>query len=184
MLVDDDRLMRLAEAVVDGMPVDWAKELSSTPDLEMRQLVEKCGCLRPWPPFTVRRMTAPAIPSSRARDGSTSWGRWSCVARSVRKLWNGAPGVGSAARARGRAEDSPPVSAIRQRHPGRSPAREHPASERRECLRGVDEFDDAVGLRMELVDGLTLKQTLQQRGVFGACETALIGTDLCRAVAV
>ena len=33
---------------------------------------------------------------------------------------------------------------------------------------GVDEFDDAVGLRMELVDGLTLKQTLQQRGVFGA----------------
>ena len=48
---------------------------------------------------------------------------------------------------------------------------------------GVDEFDDAVGLWMELVDGLTLKQTLQQRGVFGVCETALIGTDLCRAVA-
>ena len=42
---------------------------------------------------------------------------------------------------------------------------------------GVDEFDDAVGLWMELVDGLTLKQTLQQRGVFGGAETALIGTD-------
>ena len=45
MLVDDDRLMRLAEAVVDGMPVDWAKELSSTPDLETRQLVDKLRVL-------------------------------------------------------------------------------------------------------------------------------------------
>src|SRR4030095_1742414 len=37
--------MRLAGAVVDGMPVDWPKELSSTPDLEMRQLVEKLQVL-------------------------------------------------------------------------------------------------------------------------------------------
>ena len=45
MLVDDDRLTRLAEAVVDGTPVDWAKERSSTPDLEMRQLVEQLRLL-------------------------------------------------------------------------------------------------------------------------------------------
>jgi eukaryotic-like serine/threonine-protein kinase len=48
---------------------------------------------------------------------------------------------------------------------------------------GVDTHDDAVGLWMELVEGLTLKQVLSMRGVLGAQEAALIGIDLCRAVA-
>ena len=37
----------------------------------------------------------------------------------------------------------------------------------------VEEFDGVAGIEMELVDGLTLKQVLEERGVFGAHETAL-----------
>ncbi len=48
---------------------------------------------------------------------------------------------------------------------------------------GVDRNENAVGLWMELVDGLTLKQVLSVHGVLGAPEAALIGIDLCRAVA-
>ena len=48
---------------------------------------------------------------------------------------------------------------------------------------GVDRHENAVGLWMELVEGLTLKQVLAARGVLGAQEAALIGIDLCRAVA-
>lgn len=48
---------------------------------------------------------------------------------------------------------------------------------------GVDREENIVGLRMELVEGLTLKQVLALRGVFESREAALIGIDLCRAVA-
>jgi len=48
---------------------------------------------------------------------------------------------------------------------------------------GVDQHDNAVGLWMDLIEGLTLRQVLAVRGVLGAQEAALIGIDLCRAVA-
>ena len=48
---------------------------------------------------------------------------------------------------------------------------------------GVDRNENAVGLWMELIEGLTLKQVLAVHDVFGAQEAALIGIDLCRAVA-
>ena len=48
---------------------------------------------------------------------------------------------------------------------------------------GVDQHDDAVGLWMDLIEGLTLRQVLAARGVLGAHEAALIGIDVCRAVA-
>ena len=50
-------------------------------------------------------------------------------------------------------------------------------------VHGVDQYDDTVGLRMEFIEGLTLKQALEVRGVFGAQEAALIGIDVCRALA-
>src|SRR5689334_2235106 len=48
---------------------------------------------------------------------------------------------------------------------------------------GVDEYEGTVGLWMEWVDGLTLNQVLAARGLLGGHETALIGVDICRAVA-
>ena len=48
---------------------------------------------------------------------------------------------------------------------------------------GVDEYEGTVGLWMEWVEGLTLTQVLAARGVLGGQEAALIGIDVCRAVA-
>ena len=43
--------------------------------------------------------------------------------------------------------------------------------------------DDEVGMAMELIPGDTLDALVQQRGPFSANEAALIGMDLCRALA-
>ena len=51
------------------------------------------------------------------------------------------------------------------------------------AVHGVDRFDGVVGLWMELVDGLTVKQVLSAKGMMGSREAALIGIDLSRALA-
>ena len=48
---------------------------------------------------------------------------------------------------------------------------------------GAEQHDGRVGLWMELVRGESLEQTVQSRGPFGAREAALIGLDLCAALA-
>ena len=48
---------------------------------------------------------------------------------------------------------------------------------------GAEQHDGRTGLWMELVHGESLEQTVQTRGAFGAREAALIGLDLCAALA-
>jgi TolB-like protein/Tfp pilus assembly protein PilF len=48
---------------------------------------------------------------------------------------------------------------------------------------GAEQHDKRVGLWMELVRGESLEQIAQTRGAFGAREAALIGLDLCAALA-
>jgi serine/threonine-protein kinase len=48
---------------------------------------------------------------------------------------------------------------------------------------GTDYIDGRVGIWMELVKGRTLAQLLHDQGPFGAREAAIIGIDLCRALA-
>lgn len=48
---------------------------------------------------------------------------------------------------------------------------------------GAEERDGRVGLWMEYIRGRTLEQLLRSQGSFGAREAALIGQELCRALA-
>lgn len=48
---------------------------------------------------------------------------------------------------------------------------------------GADAFDGRVGIWMEFLTGRTLKAIVQEQGPFGAHEAAVIGRDLCRALA-
>ena len=50
-------------------------------------------------------------------------------------------------------------------------------------VHGVEARGDRVGLWMEFVRGCTLEQLLDRQGLFSAREAALIGQDLCRALA-
>ena len=51
------------------------------------------------------------------------------------------------------------------------------------AIHAAEERDGRVGLWMEYMRGATLEQLLQTHGAFSAREAALIGQDLCRAVA-
>lgn len=48
---------------------------------------------------------------------------------------------------------------------------------------GADIFDGSVGIWMEFVSGRTLKDLVSESGPLGAAEAAVIGRDLCRALA-
>ena len=48
---------------------------------------------------------------------------------------------------------------------------------------GADYLENRVGIWMELVKGHTLEELLRTHGLFGAREAALVGLDLCRALA-
>jgi hypothetical protein len=50
-------------------------------------------------------------------------------------------------------------------------------------VHGADCFDGSVGIWMDLVAGRTLATLLRERGPLGAREAALVGLDLCRALA-
>lgn len=50
-------------------------------------------------------------------------------------------------------------------------------------VHGVEEHGGELGLRMEFIRGKTLEQLLRATGPYGAREAALIGQDLCRALA-
>ena len=47
----------------------------------------------------------------------------------------------------------------------------------------VDRVDEEIGMAMELISGETLDALVRQRGPFSANEAAIIGMDLCRALA-
>ena len=48
---------------------------------------------------------------------------------------------------------------------------------------GADRFDGRVGLWMDYIKGRTLEQIVRQQGPFGGDEAAVVGVDLCRALA-
>ena len=48
---------------------------------------------------------------------------------------------------------------------------------------GAAKHQGHLGLWMELIEGKTLESILRQRGPMGAREAALVGSDLCRAIA-
>ena len=50
-------------------------------------------------------------------------------------------------------------------------------------VHGVAEHDGRVGLWTDLVDGRTLESLLEEQGPFSAGEAAVMGVDLCRALA-
>src|SRR5262245_50588865 len=185
MLTDEVRLMNLAGAVADGTPVDWRQELQSTPNPDERDVVEQ---LRVLAAMAGVHRTAGSTTIHDPVDGSdpesarTSWGPLK-LRRTI-----GKGSFGTVYLAWDPNLEREVALKILQRSPRSATVLQEGrllASVRHPnivTVYGADEFEGAVGLWMEFVDGLTLKQVLRDRGVFGAHEAALIGIDLCRAV--
>jgi TolB-like protein/Tfp pilus assembly protein PilF/predicted Ser/Thr protein kinase len=172
---DEDALLHVAEAVASGTAVDWRSAEATTPDAESRRTLEQLKI--------VAHLAAACRAPVSAPPDRTLWGRLEIRRElgrgsfaTVYLAWDPALEREIALKV---LHDEQRTAAVIQE--ARLLARvRHPNVV---TVHGVDEFEGAVGLRMEYVDGLTLKQTLSSRGALGADEAALIGLDLCRAVA-
>jgi eukaryotic-like serine/threonine-protein kinase len=172
MPLNEGTLLSLAEAVADGSEIDWDHAESSAAGVEERAVVQRLRSLA-----TMRA----------AANATTAWGPLQ-IRGEV-----GAGTFGTVYRAwDARLEREVALKLLHARsakgHVASSLVKEgrllaqirHPNVV---TVHGADVFDGRVGIWMEFVNGRTLKEIVQQHGPFGAHEAALIGRDLCRALA-
>jgi serine/threonine protein kinase/tetratricopeptide (TPR) repeat protein len=187
---DEPFLSDVAEAIADGRPIAWA-DLSRRAGTSLRadlvkqlQVLEALAALHRSHDSTGAGPTVPAPPAPAPLG---TWGGFELLeqigqgsfgvvyrARDVRldrevalKLLTpttGANLAGNSAVAEGRL-------LARLRHPNVI------------TVYGADVIDGVVGISMELLAGRTLEQELVDRGPISAREAALVGLDLCRALA-
>ena len=178
---DAERLLALAEAISDGRDVDWADTESATEDLDERALVKHLRLVAGV--ASVHRSDHPE-PSTGATP--TTWGSLSISERvgvgsfgAVYKAWDPRLARDVALKLLHREASDEAASQLlaegrrlaRVRHP-------HVIS-----VYGADQIDGRAGIWMELIEGRTLEQILRTEGQFGAREAALVGIDLCSALA-
>jgi TolB-like protein/Tfp pilus assembly protein PilF len=185
---DPARLLALAEAVADGSAIDWATASDSfaAPDRELvaelrllagvglvhRAESSEAGAVAPADP--------PVLPvpqwgglEIRGRVGAGQFG-------TVYRAWDTRLDREVAVKLLDRTtHDAGWTPGTLQE--GRLLARvRHPHVV---AVYGADEIDGRVGLWMELVRGQTLEAVFHQHGAFSASEAAVIGADLCSALA-
>ena len=198
MRADDRALAHLAASVADGSPVDWEAVEAGAPDRDRRivrhlRLVDSIAALHRSIPSTNLDSAAPTPSTSDGRR----WGRLvllesinqgtSCdvfrawdseLHRDVAlKLLHEDEGVdGRDARTllmRGAharlMEEARRLARLRHEHVVQ--------------VYGAEEHDGRVGLWTELVRGESLEELVQSRGPLGPREVALVGLDVCAALA-
>jgi serine/threonine-protein kinase len=181
----------LALQVADGEPADWQEALDSTDDDRARRVIESLRLLenvaRVHRGETPDRGASPEAGSVDAEHPAT-WGHLE-IRESL-----GAGGFGEVYRAWDpHLDHEVALKLIEADDPGETTATSKAVAEGRllakvrhpnvVTVHGADTRDGQVGIWMELVRGRSLEQLLREQGPFGASETALIGIDVCRALA-
>jgi len=208
MSAEDDILLSAAEDVADGSPVDWQRTVRSHASLQGQlgrlRLMERIAAVhrdlrgdKALPPETVleaRTTTFEPVAGGRRQGHGplpTRWGPLLILNRI------GLGGSGEVYRAHdpalgrdvalklGRAAaatDAVGETAVRRfLDEARRMARlRHPNVL---AVHGADRHDGRAGLWADLVHGKTLEECLAEQGPLGADEAALVGVDVCRALA-
>jgi TolB-like protein/Tfp pilus assembly protein PilF/tRNA A-37 threonylcarbamoyl transferase component Bud32 len=190
---EPEELRALAELVADGSPVDWnAAEAQATDGVRsvIRQLriVDRLAAMH--------RSAAPdpvpgAAGAVRGLSPAASIGSWAHLdlmeplgegtLGQVYRAWDPHLEREVALKLLRVHETSDDLRSSRIAAEGRRLARiRHPNVI---TVHGVAVHEGRVGLWMELVRGATLEQTLATQGPFSSREAALVGIDLCRALA-
>jgi tetratricopeptide (TPR) repeat protein/tRNA A-37 threonylcarbamoyl transferase component Bud32 len=186
---DNQVIEDLAASVADGRPVNWAAAETGAAAAERRivrhlRLVESIASLHR---STALEDTEPMLPIPQQEPSGSRWGRL-VVLESL--------GAGTSSQV-SRAWDSAlhREVALKLLHDDGDHRDAHTRllEEARRLARvrhthvvqvyGAEEHDNRVGLWMELVRGESLEHIVKTRGSFGAREAALIGLDLCAALA-
>jgi serine/threonine protein kinase/tetratricopeptide (TPR) repeat protein len=187
-------LLRLAESIADGAPIDWdATEANSPP--EQRAVVRQLHVLadlavlhRSLPSDAAETAPGPRLGSTATGSAIGVWGHLSLMERlgrgtfgEVFRAWDRTleREVALKLLLPGKSPEDPETSRIAVE--GRHMARVHHTNVI--TVHGVAVHDGRVGLWMELIRGATLSNLLGSRGPFSAREAALVGIDLCRALA-
>ena len=191
MKADDRALADLAASVADGTPVDWQTVEARAPDSERRivrhlRFVESIAALHRSIPASDDEApaAAPSVPQGRR------WGRLvlleligqgsSC---DVFRAWDSELHRDVALK----------LFHVDETGPNTGDAQALVMEEARRLARlrhehvvqvyGAEEHDGRVGLWTELVRGESLEQLVVDRGQFGAREAAIVGLDVCAALA-
>lgn len=178
-MAPDSLLDEVADAILDGTPIDWAN-VDSRADPVTRGLIEELRTLAALRPTG-------CTSDSAGREQPESWGHLrvlECIGRGafgeVYRAWETRldrevalkllrPSGG---------DDASPPSVIEE---GRLLARvRHPNVV---TIYGAERIDGRIGLWMEFVKGRTLEQALREGRRFAEQEVARIGVELCGAVA-
>jgi serine/threonine-protein kinase len=213
MAPEDDLLTQIAGSVADGDPVDWedAARRAATPreraSLLLLRDIEGIARVSGGSPSRTPLLSAdpqesptmpPAGPAvgaqealggpARARAARERWGHLEIIERlgegafgSVYRAWDpkldrevalkllrfgSSPRIGLASAV---ITDGRLMAKVRHRNVA--------------TVYGADQIDGRLGVWMELIRGRTLEALLEEQGPFSAREAALIGMDLCRALA-
>ncbi len=184
----------LADAILDGVPIDWAAAESSS-DRTTRLLVGQLRVLASVADVNRRgessASTVSQLPASllepMAAESPVQWGHLRLLERigrgafgEVYRAWDTRLDREVALKllSADRSSDDHPAAAIL--HEGRLLARvRHPNVV---TIYGAEQIADQIGMWMEFVRGRTLEQILDERKVVSANEAIGIGLELCRAV--
>jgi TolB-like protein/Tfp pilus assembly protein PilF len=189
MVNDHARLMELAAAVADLKQIDWS-EAESTAEPGQRHLIRQLEVLARLAQVHRQVVEDPAPRTdSAAADpskGPTHWGALELRRElgkggfaTVHVAWDPRLEREVALKVLRHIRDADMMPAVIRE--ARLLARVHHPNV--VTVYGVDQLEGSVGLWMELVDGLTLKQFLAITGALDPREAALITIDVCRAVA-
>jgi serine/threonine-protein kinase len=193
----DEKLEAVATSISDGMAVDWAAieaEFGPGEGAVVRNLRILEGLARYSQPILETSdvipesagEVAPVDPSNRIGPPLTRWAHLERLQRigegafgEVFRAWD--PRLDREVALKllwSDPDEEEPRVAVRE---GRLLARvRHPNVA---TVYGADRQDGRVGLWMEFVRGSSLAELLREKGAFGPAEAALIGVDVCRALA-
>ena len=196
MAEDNDALLRIAEAIADRTPVDWQSSRGPRPadgaQLERLRVLETVSSAYRSLQGSADSWEGPAVPAGQHRSGQEpvlfEWGHL----KILKKLGDGS--FGEVFRAYDPLLDRDVALKLRRPESGTAAAgRRHFIREARRLARvrhpnvvvvhGADIHGGRVGLWTDLVAGHDLEQWLAQEGPLSADGAALIGLDLCRALA-
>ena len=196
---DRQRLTALVASVADGTPLDW-DALSTNADEPSQRLISHLRIVAQVgdvhrsfadePVTTTAPPWAPAMEQSTLAPGPLELGRWGHL-EIIEKIGDG--GFGEVYRARDPWLDCEVALKLVKPDAAGSFSPQRIINEARTLARvrhtnivtihGADSHDGRAGLWMELVRGRTLSQMLSAQGPFGPNEAAVVGQDVCRALA-